>query len=39
MIHHDNARRGCRRCTAQYPEKSPALLRKGCDYLKATGFL
>jgi len=22
-----------------YPEKSPALLGKGCDYLKAIGFL
>lgn len=39
MIHHDNARRGVQAMHAQYPEKSPALLRKGCDYLKATGFL
>jgi len=23
----------------QYPEKDPALLSKGCNYLKAIGFL
>lgn len=39
MIHHDNARRGVQAMHAQYPDKSPALLRKGCDYLKAVGFL
>ncbi|MFL1420100.1 amino acid adenylation domain-containing protein [Pseudomonas fildesensis] len=39
MIHHHNARRGVENMRAQYPEKSPTLLRKGCDYLKAIGFL
>lgn len=39
MIRHDNARRSIEQMGADYPEKSPALLRKGCDYLKATGFL
>ncbi|WP_338493880.1 amino acid adenylation domain-containing protein [Pseudomonas trivialis] len=39
MIRHDNARRGVKQMGAHYPEKSPALLRRGCDYLKAVGFL
>jgi hypothetical protein len=24
---------------AHYPEKSPALLRRGCDYLKEINFI
>lgn len=39
MIHHANARRGVQKMHMQYPEKSPALLRRGCDYLQAIGFL
>ncbi|NWC94202.1 MULTISPECIES: amino acid adenylation domain-containing protein [unclassified Pseudomonas] len=39
MIRHDNARRGVQQMGAQYPEKNPALLRKGCAYLKSIGFL
>lgn len=39
MIHHDSARQGVARMGVQYPEKSPLLLRKGCDYLKTIGFL
>ena len=39
MIRHDNARRGVEEMGKPYPEKSPALLGKGCDYLKAIGFL
>ena len=39
MIRHDNARLGVEKMGAQYPEKNPVLLRKGCDYLKAIGFL
>ncbi|NVZ23831.1 non-ribosomal peptide synthetase [Pseudomonas costantinii] len=39
MICHDNARQGVKAMGEQYPEKSPALLRKGYDHLKATGFL
>jgi amino acid adenylation domain-containing protein/thioester reductase-like protein len=39
MIGHDNARRGVEQMGAHYPEKSPALLRKGCEYLKSIGFL
>lgn len=39
MIRHDNARRGIERMGAHYPEKTALLLSKGCDYLKAIGFL
>lgn len=39
MILHDNARRGVELMGAHYPEKNPALLRKGCEYLKSIGFL
>ena len=39
LIHHANARRGVQKMRVQYPEKSPALLRRGCDYLQAIGFL
>lgn len=39
MIRHDNARRGVEQMGAHYPEKNPALLRMGCEYLKRIGFL
>jgi len=39
MIRHDNARRGVEQMGTHYPEKNPALLRKGCEYLKSIGFL
>ncbi|SFY29680.1 amino acid adenylation domain-containing protein [Pseudomonas sp. NFACC36] len=39
MIRHDNARTGVRQMGARYPEKSPALLRRGADYLKAIDFI
>ncbi|WP_034101818.1 amino acid adenylation domain-containing protein [Pseudomonas lurida] len=39
MIHCDNARRGVEEMGADYPEKSPSLLQRGCDYLKAIRFL
>ncbi|MCF5548219.1 amino acid adenylation domain-containing protein [Pseudomonas salomonii] len=39
MICHDNARQGVAAMGEQYPHKDPALLRKGCDHLKAIGFL
>jgi amino acid adenylation domain-containing protein/thioester reductase-like protein len=39
MIRHDNARRGVEQMGGRYPEKNPALLRKGCEYLRSTGFL
>ena len=39
MIGHDNARAGVRQMGAHYPPKSPALLRRGCDYLKAINFI
>lgn len=39
MIRHDNARHGVEKMGAHYPEKTSALLRQGCDYLKAVGFL
>jgi len=39
MICHENARQGVAAMGEQYPQKSPALLRKGCDHLKAIGFL
>jgi hypothetical protein len=39
MIGHDNAKAGVRQMGARYPEKSPALLRRGCDYLKEINFI
>jgi amino acid adenylation domain-containing protein/thioester reductase-like protein len=39
MICHDNARQGVDAMGEHYPKKDPALLRKGCDHLKAIGFL
>ncbi|MEX3774868.1 amino acid adenylation domain-containing protein [Pseudomonas sp. MYb118] len=39
MIGHDNAQAGVRLMGAHYPEKSPALLRRGCDYLKEINFI
>ena len=39
MIRHDNARQGIQQMGARYPEKDPALLSKGCNYLKTIGFL
>ncbi|MGJ7515301.1 non-ribosomal peptide synthetase [Pseudomonas baetica] len=39
MIGHDNAQAGIRQMGARYPEKSPALLRRGCDYLKEINFI
>ncbi|MGX1172368.1 non-ribosomal peptide synthetase [Pseudomonas sp. R151218B TE3479] len=39
LISHDNARAGVRQMGASYPEKSPALLRRGADYLKAIDFI
>ncbi|MDQ0126850.1 amino acid adenylation domain-containing protein/thioester reductase-like protein [Pseudomonas lini] len=39
MIGHDNAHAGVRQMGSQYPEKSPALLRRGCDYLKEINFI
>ncbi|MGZ7460211.1 amino acid adenylation domain-containing protein [Pseudomonas sp. Ma2-10] len=39
MIGHANAQAGVRQMGAYYPEKSPALLRRGCDYLKEINFI
>lgn len=39
MIRCDNARRGVEEMGAHYPEKSPSLLRRGCDYLRTIHFL
>jgi amino acid adenylation domain-containing protein/thioester reductase-like protein len=39
MIGHANAQAGVRQMGAHYPEKSPALLRRGCDYLKQINFI
>lgn len=39
MIGHANAQAGVRQMGARYPEKSPALLRRGCDYLKEINFI
>jgi len=39
LIRHDNARSGVLQMGARYPEKSPALLRRGADYLKAIDFI
>ncbi|MHC8303596.1 amino acid adenylation domain-containing protein [Pseudomonas sp. PB3P13] len=39
MIGNANAHAGVRRMGACYPEKSAALLRRGCDYLKEINFI
>ncbi|MGH8389853.1 MAG: non-ribosomal peptide synthetase [Pseudomonas sp.] len=39
MIGHDNAQAGVCQMGARYPEKSPALLRRGCNYLKEINFI
>jgi len=39
LIRHDNARSGVQQMGARYPKKSPALLRRGADYLKAIDFI
>ena len=39
LIGHENAQAGVRQMGARYPEKSPALLRRGCDYLKQINFI
>lgn len=39
MIRHEHARHGVEQMGSQYPEKEPALLRRGCQYLNAIGFL
>ncbi|WP_322617765.1 non-ribosomal peptide synthetase [Pseudomonas sp. BIC9C] len=39
MIGHDNAQAGILLMGARYPQKSPALLRRGCDYLKEINFI
>ena len=39
MIHCANARKVVEEMGTHYPEKTPSLLRKGCDHLKTIGFL
>lgn len=39
MIGHANAQAGVRQMGTCYPEKSPALLRRGCDYLREINFI
>ncbi|WP_405122558.1 non-ribosomal peptide synthetase [Pseudomonas sp. M20] len=39
LIGHANAEAGVQQMGAQYPQKSPALLRRGCDYLKEINFI
>jgi amino acid adenylation domain-containing protein/thioester reductase-like protein len=39
MIGHANAQAGVQQMGAHYPEKTPALLRRGCDYLKEINFI
>ena len=39
MIEHQNTLAGVRQMGEQYPQKTPALLRKGCDYLKEIDFI
>jgi amino acid adenylation domain-containing protein/thioester reductase-like protein len=39
MIGHANAQAGVQQMGAHYPQKSPALLRRGCDYLKEINFI
>jgi len=38
-IEHGNARAGVQRMGAEYPAKTPALLRRGCQYLSDIGFI
>ncbi|NWB31718.1 amino acid adenylation domain-containing protein [Pseudomonas gingeri] len=38
-IEHDQAEAGIRRMGDAYPYKTPALLRKGCDYLRQIRFI
>ena len=39
MIAYQNALAGVERMGEHYPQKTPALLRKGCDYLKEIDFI
>ena len=39
LIGHANAEAGVQQMGAHYPQKSPALLRRGCDYLKEINFI
>ncbi|TVT78993.1 non-ribosomal peptide synthetase [Pseudomonas sp. H3(2019)] len=39
MIGHANAQAGVQQMGTHYPQKSPALLRRGCDYLKEINFI
>jgi len=39
LIGHANAEAGVHLMGAHYPQKSPALLRRGCDYLKEINFI
>lgn len=39
LIGHANAQAGVQQMGAHYPQKSPALLRRGCDYLKEINFI
>ncbi|WP_180700235.1 amino acid adenylation domain-containing protein [Pseudomonas crudilactis] len=39
LIGHANAEAGVQQMGAHYPQKSPALLRRGCDYLKQINFI
>lgn len=39
MIAYQNALAGVQRMGERYPQKTPALLRKGCDYLKEIEFI
>ncbi|MEE4719382.1 non-ribosomal peptide synthetase [Pseudomonas alliivorans] len=39
MIEYQNTLAGIRQMGEQYPQKTPALLRKGCDYLKEIDFI
>ncbi|RZI69999.1 MAG: amino acid adenylation domain-containing protein [Pseudomonas sp.] len=39
MIAYQNAHAGVQRMGECYPSKTPALLRKGCDYLKEIAFI
>lgn len=39
LIGHANAEAGVQQMGAHYPHKSPALLRRGCDYLKEINFI
>ena len=39
MIEYDNAQAGIRRMGERYPQKTEALLRRGCQYLKEIDFI